>query len=418
MFGKTYPEVLVMGAGPVGLCAALTLAKRDVRVAIVDKEWRSGAHSYALALHARTLDLLQELGLRDRVMSRALPIRTIGLYDGQRRRAGMNVAAAGSNDVVAVMRQDVLEQVLEQALAELNVPVLWNHSISRLTTRPSGATLTVDKLVKESVGYAVARTEWMVAKSADVEVPFVIAADGHQSLARRALGIGFPEVGPAQHYAVFEFASDFDFGDELRLICGERTTDVVWPLPENHCRWSFELLDDEAPAATRTKNRIPMDIGGARFPWLDEDRLHQLLTQRAIWFTGRMEQIYWRIMVRFEKRMAASFGRDRVWLAGDAGHLTGPAGMQSMNVGLREARQLADAVATCLRSGGDRTLLNDYNAQRDAEWKLLLGLSGGLVSGAQTDPWITQCSSRLLPCLPASGADLAALGQQIGLAVQ
>ena len=49
MFGKTYPEVLVVGAGPVGLCAALALAKRQVRVAIVDKEWRSGAHSYALA---------------------------------------------------------------------------------------------------------------------------------------------------------------------------------------------------------------------------------------------------------------------------------------------------------------------------------------------------------------------------------
>ena len=83
------------------------------------------------------------------------------------------------------MHQDVLEQVLEQALAEADVPVLWNHSVSRLASRQGDAVATVDKLVKESVGYAVARTEWMVAKSADVEVPFVIAADGHQSLARR-----------------------------------------------------------------------------------------------------------------------------------------------------------------------------------------------------------------------------------------
>ena len=158
-----------------------------------------------------------------------------------------------------------------------------------------------------------------------------------------------------------------------------------------------------------------MDIGGARFPWLDEERLHQLLTQRATWFHGRVEQIYWRILVRFEKRLATSFGRDRIWLAGDAGHLTGPAGMQSMNVGLREARQLADAVATCLRNGGESALLNDYSVQREAEWKFLLGESAGFVSGAQTDPWVAQCGSRLLPCLPASGADLAVLGQQIGL---
>lgn len=88
-----------------------------------------------------------------------------------------------------------------------------------------------------------------------------------------------------------------------------------------------------------------------------------------------------------------------------------------MNVGLREARQLAEAVTSCLRNGGDRTLLNEYSTQREAEWKLLLGVSGGLVSGAQTDPWVAQCRSRLLPCLPASGAGLAALAQQVGLTV-
>ena len=201
-------------------------------------------------------------------------------------------------------------------------------------------------------------------------------------------------------------------------FCGDRATDVVWPLPDNHCRWSFELLDDEAPAATRTKNRIPMDIGGSRFPRLDEERLQQLITERAAWFNGRISQIFWRIMVRFEKRLATSFGRDRIWLAGDAGHLTGPAGMQSMNVGLPEARQLADAVTNCLRNGGEQTLLNEYGAQREAEWKFLLGMSGGFVSDSQTDPWIAQCRQRLLACLPASGRDLTALGQQVGLAVR
>ena len=188
MLGKTYPEVLVMGAGPVGLCAALVLAKRGVRVSIVDKEWRSGAHSYALALHSDTLNLLQELGVRDRVVSQGLAVRTIGLFDGQGRRGELRIAAPDSSDTVVVMRQDVLERVLEEALAEADVPVLWNHSVSRLVSRPDCAVATVDKLIKESVGYAVARTEWMVAKTAEVEVPFVIAADGHQSLARRRWG--------------------------------------------------------------------------------------------------------------------------------------------------------------------------------------------------------------------------------------
>ena len=84
-----------------------------------------------------------------------MPVRTIGLYDGRRCKAGLNVATSKPDDIVAVMRQDVLEQVLEQALAEADVPVLWNHSVSRLASRQGGAVATVDKLVKESVGYAV-----------------------------------------------------------------------------------------------------------------------------------------------------------------------------------------------------------------------------------------------------------------------
>ena len=143
--------------------------------------------------------------------------------------------------------------------------MLWNHAVSRLVSRSDSAVATVDKMVKESVGYAVARTEWMVAKSSEVQVPFVIGADGHQSLVRRSLGIDFPAAGPAQHFAVFEFDSSADLGDEMRLMFGDRTTDVLWPLPDRHCRWSFELFDDDAPAATRTKNRIPVEIGDIVF---------------------------------------------------------------------------------------------------------------------------------------------------------
>jgi 2-polyprenyl-6-methoxyphenol hydroxylase-like FAD-dependent oxidoreductase len=385
-------------------------------VAIVDKEWRTGAHSYALALHPHSLSLLQELGIQESVLERALSLRTIGLYDGKQRRCKLQIPDA--NRPVAVMRQDVLEQVLEQALETAGVQVLWNHAVSRLVSRPDSAVATVDKMVKESVGYAVARTEWMVAKSSEVQVPFVIGADGHQSLVRRSLGIDFPAVGPAQHFAVFEFDSSADLSDEIRLMLGDRTTDVLWPLPDRHCRWSFEVFDDDAPAATRTKNRIPVEIGGARFPRLDEERLRGLVAERAPWFEGNFQQIHWRIMVRFEKRLAASFGRDRVWLAGDSGHLTGPAGMQSMNIGLREAKRLADILVSVLRSGGSVGQLRDYDRERVSEWRFLLGQEGGFTSDARTDPWIAQCSPRLLACLPASGADLAALSQQVGLTVQ
>ena len=102
----------------------------------------------------------------------------------------------------------------------------------------------------------------------------------------------------------------------------------------------------------------------------------RFLDQRAPWFGERIKHIDWRIVVRFEQRMAASFGRGRVWLAGDAGHLTGPAGMQSMNVGLREAKGLTDIMADALGGNESTQQFEDYNQQRQAEWRQLLGLTG------------------------------------------
>ena len=87
MFGKKSPEVLIVGAGPVGLFAALSLARRGIRVQIVDHQWRPGTHSYALALHRRSLRLLGEVGLLDAVLQGAYRINRIAVYDDSTRRA-------------------------------------------------------------------------------------------------------------------------------------------------------------------------------------------------------------------------------------------------------------------------------------------------------------------------------------------
>lgn len=416
MFGKKKADVLVIGAGPVGLFSALALAKQGVRVVIADKEWRTGAHSYALALHPAAVALLEELEVAQEVLDRSCPVRTVGLYDGVQRRAELTVCCEdGSTSPVVVMRQDVLERTLEEALQRAGVKVLWNHSVSRLVPGQQHVVATLDKLVKDSVGYGVARTEWMVAKTFDMEVPFVLGADGHHSFARRALDIEFTEAGPVQHFAVFECQVSEEAGHEMKLNLGEATTDVLWPLPGNRCRWSFQLRDFAVPQSTRTKSRLPVEIGGSRFPVLDEERLQRFLGERAPWFGQDIENIDWRIVVRFEQRLAARFGRDRIWLAGDAGHLTGPAGMQSMNVGLREGKELTEIMAAALDGSDPRERFEQYDRHRQVEWRQLLGLAGPLAADSQTDPWIQQLSSRLLPCLPGSGADLAALTAQIGL---
>ncbi len=87
MFGKKKMDVVVVGAGPVGLFVAILLAGRGIRIQIVDKEWRTGAHSYALALHGQSLRLLEHVGLLPSILEKGYEVTRIGLYEGSGRVA-------------------------------------------------------------------------------------------------------------------------------------------------------------------------------------------------------------------------------------------------------------------------------------------------------------------------------------------
>ena len=87
MFRQPNPEVLVVGAGPVGLVTALFLRQYGVRVEIVDTHHRTTQHSYALAIHPRTLRILEEAGLADALIKEGRKLTKVAYYEGRERRA-------------------------------------------------------------------------------------------------------------------------------------------------------------------------------------------------------------------------------------------------------------------------------------------------------------------------------------------
>ncbi len=415
-FSKSKPQVLIVGAGPVGLFAALTLARRGIRVEVVEEEWRGTTRSYALALHPRSLELLDELELSRPLLDEAQKLESFGFYDEATRRAGLDLTKLSSRfPFVAILPQSSLEQLLLGALAKAGVDVHYNHRLASIEPGPRSVSVRIDELGKDSVGYAVAGTETVIERSRERDFPLVIAADGHDSLARRQLRIAFDAVRLPQHFAVFEFEASGSMPQEACVTLGQTTTDVLWPLRDGRFRWSFSLSEAAASWDSRTKDRLLVEIGRRGFPHLDHPMLEQLIGERARWFEGKVGAIEWSIQVRFEHRLANEFGAGRVWLAGDAAHMASPVGMQSMNVGLREAHELCDTFAQVLDGSQSLEALRRYGGVWTQQWLTLLGSRNPPTTQPDTDPWVAERAERLISCLPASGPELDALLNQLRL---
>jgi len=415
MFRKKQPEVVVAGAGPVGMFLALRLAEAGIRVEMVDEAWNRGARSYALALHPGSLALLDGVGLAGEVLKAGHRIDAVAIYDRRRRRAELSFAGlAGEFPFALVLPQSTFERTLERRLARAGVRVRWNHRVARLEPGDDRVQVAIERMAKDSTGYGVATTEWVVDKELTLTPAFVVGTDGHRSAVRRELGADFDLRGEAQRFAVFEFNCDEEPWREVRVVFDEGTDSVVWPLGDGRFRASFEIGEETAGAAPRRKDRLAVQIGDSAFPLLGERELEDLMEERAPWFDAELGEIFWSVAVRFERRIAEPFGRGRVWLAGDAGHLAAPIGVHSMNVGLREAGDLAARISGVLRRGESLEILAAYGEERRREWRQLLGFDGH-PTPAGAERWVAARAERLLRAVPASGADLRQLLAQVGI---
>lgn len=381
----------------MGLLAALEIASRGVEVQVFDKDRRTVLHSYALALHPESLRILDGLGLAGGLIDHGHPIRTLAFYAAGQRRAELDFAKLGGKfPFLLVLPQSRLEAALEEALHARKVGVHWNHRVQDLALGDEGVRLEVARLDQVTTGYPIARTEWVVTKTLHVEASHAVGADGYHSFVRRKLGIETSDVGSAQSFSVYELTAEGELPDEARVFLDEGGGGVYWPLGEGRCRFSFELPEEESQR-------------------LSEGRLRELIGKRAPWFSAEPRHVYWSTAVRFERRLAERFAAARVYLAGDAVHLTGPLGAQSMNVGLKEAVEVARRMVEAVRARSEAENAEAYDAGRREEWKRLLGLEGAPWTLPGADPWVADNRGKILSAIPASGRDLEALLRQVGL---
>ncbi|MEM9454054.1 MAG: FAD-dependent monooxygenase [Myxococcota bacterium] len=386
------PEVLVVGAGPTGLVAAVQLAERGVSVRIIDATPVRSDKSRALGVQARTLELLDKMGLAERLIAQGERTGAINFHVEGRHTAHLPL---GELDVdhtpfpyLLFVSQVKTERVLEERLNELGVQVERPVQLLDLRQDEHRVSARVRHDGQEQI----------------ITARYLIGADGAHSTVRHALELPFHGDAYDSEFILGDVEATGDLAfDELHMFVARKGVVVIFPL-------------------TRTTVRV-MATG---FPVARDDELTLAeLQEQTTLLSGRpdlrLTRPTWLSRFRLHHRGVDRYRVGRVFIAGDAAHIHSPAGGQGMNTGIQDSYNLAWKLAMVLQGQATDTLLDSYHAERYPVGQRLLGFTDRLFSVMSTlGPITARLRNWLTPILlprvfDARGSRIFAFASQIGI---
>ena len=414
MFGKKNSDVLIVGAGPIGMVAALTLAQSGVRANIIDKAGKTCARSNALVINPASLEAFNRLGFVDRILDQSFRVEQVVIYDESQIRETIRLSDLGiAYPYLAILPQSVLEDILESELRKEGVSILWNHRATHINHMINGIELEVDRLVERSIGYAVAHSEKLVDKTLSFTTKLMLVADGYNSLLRKWLHIDTNTVGETRQFAVFEVETDSYPEKEIRISLGNGLETVQYPMVGGMSRLNFQFDGAELPSEYRNKDTIPIQTHFEQEELLGDKHLHELIEDRCPWDTGYINRVIWRTAVPFELRKANILREGHALLLGDAARSFGPTGMASVNLGIQEAEKLAYSIKDGLRQSELLTQLDRLLEDFELKWDAIYQLGDHARPFEMADTWTATNRERLLQSLPVNGVTLERLASQL-----
>ena len=327
--------VLISGAGPTGLVLAAGLARQGVPVRVVDRAEGPATTSRALGLHPRGAEVLERLDALGSLPQHSIPVRSMTLRGGGGAEVRLDLDHGRSGHRSALLvSQAVIEGRLRARLAELGVEVGWGHELVGATEEAGGVAATV----RGPSGEEVVRASWLVG------------CDGAHSAVRKLAGIAFPGAQITDAALLADVRADWPFSRTgSTAVFGEHGVLAVLPLPGGVWR-----LIAPAPA------ELPAAADQEQVLQVCRQAVRSELGQSAESITG----VDWVSQFRIHRRLAETYRRGRLLLAGDAAHIHSPAGGQGMNTGIGDAENLAWKLGMVVRGRAREDLLQTYEAER------------------------------------------------------
>ncbi|MFI7213192.1 FAD-dependent oxidoreductase [Micromonospora maritima] len=353
-------DVLVVGAGPTGLAVAVALAGHGVHATVVDRLAQPPVTSRAAVVHAGTLEALDRIGVAAPLAARGVQSTRFVVRDRDRVLATVPFDRLPSRYPYALLvSQAETEAVLADRLTALGGRVRRPYELTGLDLDDSGATARF-------------------ADGGTVRARWVVGADGMHSRVRELAGIGFGgPADPGESFLLADVRVDSTLPRDQVTLFLSRQGPLVWaPLPDDTVRLVASVADAPREPQARHFQALLDERGPARRP-------------------DRVTGMVWASRFRIHHRIADTYRSGPVLLAGDAAHVHSPAGGQGMNLGLRDAVALGDALA----AGPEA--LDAYAAERRPRAEEVLGFAAGLTRLTAAPPAVRPLRDLLLRVVSA-----------------
>ncbi|SAL47807.1 monooxygenase FAD-binding protein [Caballeronia terrestris] len=325
--------VLIVGAGPTGLAAAMSLARAHIPVRLIDKARAPSPYSRAIGIQARTLELFEQHRIVKPFLEKGHRARVANLYSNGQRLARLDFDPLQTRyPYLLFLEQSETERLLTEHLASFGVWIERGVELHDFSQGAAG--------VQASLRHPNGREETL-------RPSYMIAADGAHSLVRHRLDIGFTGKTFEQTFLLADLQVDSDWADdEFHIFASGEGLAALFPMGNDRARLIADL--HVAPES---------DHG----PTLDDCRA---IVERRVHHRVTLSSIGWSSYFRLNSRMVDRLRVERIFLAGDAAHVHSPAGAQGMNTGIQEALNLGWKIARMLSGGASDRLLDTYHAER------------------------------------------------------